>query len=75
MPITPFLRGQAFDPDMLKNMSDAFTQACAELGLKDRDDRLTQLVASHIIGLAQRGVQTKTALYFLTIEEFKSHPQ
>jgi hypothetical protein len=75
MPITPFLRGHAFDPDTLKNMGDAFTQACAELGLNGREDRLTEMVARHIIDLAQRGVQTKTALYFLTIEEFKSNPQ
>lgn len=75
MPITPFLRGQAFDPDTLKTMGEAFTQACERLGLKDRNDRLTEMVAHHIIQLAQRGVQTKTALYLLTIEEFKANPQ
>lgn len=74
MPLTPFLRGQAFDPETLKNMGDAFTQACEALGLKDRKDGLTELVAAHIIELAQRGVHTKTALYCDTIRQFAPRP-
>jgi len=75
VPITPFLRGQAFDPEMLKNMADAFTEACREIGLKDCDDMLTTLVARQVIELAERGVRTKTALYLLTVREFKDNPQ
>ena len=75
MPITPYLRGQAFDPEMIKVMSDAFTEARRTLGLKDRDDKLTELVARRVIELAQRGVTTKTGLYLMTVQEFKSNPQ
>lgn len=75
MPITPFLRGQEFSPELLKSMGDAFTQACAELGLKDRGDGITELVARQIITLAQRGVTTKTALYLMTVHEFKTNAQ
>ncbi len=75
MPITPFLRNQAFDPDLIDAMSAAFTQACTTLGLVDRADPITELVARYIIELAQRGIRTHTALYLATIEEFKSDPQ
>lgn len=75
MPITPFLRGQAFDPETIQNMADAFTAACRDIGLNDRDDKLTALVARQVIQLAERGVHTKTALYSLTVQEFKNNPQ
>ena len=32
VPITPFLRDQAFGPEALKNMSDAFTEVRVTLG-------------------------------------------
>lgn len=75
MPITPFLRGQAFDPDILRAMGDAFIEAQKTLGLKDRNDKLTELVARRIIELAQQGVKTKAALYLMTVQEFKANPQ
>jgi hypothetical protein len=74
MPITPFLRNQAFDPEAIKNMSEAFTEARRTLGLKDRDDKLTELVARRIVELAQQGVETKTALYLLTVKDFTANP-
>ena len=75
VPITPFLRDQAFEPEVLKTMADAFTEACRALGLKQRDDKMTAMVARHVIQLAERGVRTKTALYLLTVKEFKENPQ
>lgn len=73
MPITPFLRGHAFDPETIQNMAEAFTAACRDLGLKDRDDKMTAIVARHVIDLAERGIHTKTALYLLTLQEFKEN--
>src|ERR1700733_1437725 len=56
MPITPFLRHEAFGPEQIELMSAAFLDACAELGLENgRADPTTQLVAARIIELAQRG--------------------
>ena len=74
MPISPFLRGQAFDPETIQAMSDAFTEARKTLGLKDREDKITALVAKHIIELAERGIHTKTGLYLMTVQEFTSNP-
>jgi hypothetical protein len=75
VPITPFLRGQAFDPETVEAMGKAFVTTCESLGLSDRDDAMTQLVAQKIIELAQRGLKNPTALQLAAIKEFKSDPQ
>ena len=75
MPITPFLRGQAFDPEMVEAMGMALVTTCETLGLSDRSDAITNLVAEKIIELAQRGLKDPTAMYFAAINEFKSSPQ
>jgi hypothetical protein len=47
MPITPFLAGQAFDPETI--------EACDALHLRVVDDPATRFVAEKIIEWAQRG--------------------
>ena len=54
MPLTPYLNGRSFDPETLKCMGLAFDAACKQLGLKDRTDSLTQVVAESVIALARR---------------------
>jgi hypothetical protein len=70
MPITPFLYGQAFGPEVLHNMSTAFETACHRLGLVIRHDPATELVAKTIIKLAQRGVHDVDTLLKTTLKEF-----
>lgn len=55
MPITPFLAGLDFDGDAARAMGLAFDKACATLGLADRSDPLTTIVASKIIDAARAG--------------------
>ncbi len=71
MPITPFLRHQAFDPETIEVMSAVFVKACASLGLADRTDPITELVARRIIEAAQRGLRNETALYLDVMLEFR----
>jgi hypothetical protein len=75
MPITPFLRHQAFDPETIQVMSSAFVKVCTSLGLADRADPLTEIVAQHIIEAAQRGIRNETALFLSVLRDFKSDPQ
>jgi hypothetical protein len=75
MPITPFLRNQAFDPETVEAMGKAFVTTCEALGLSDRTDAMTELVAQKVIELAQRGYKNPTALHLAAINEFKSNPQ
>ena len=63
-PITPFLRGQAFDPETIEAMGKAFLTTCEKLGLSERDDALTELVARNIIEFAQRGLKNFPRLHW-----------
>jgi hypothetical protein len=55
MPIKELLKQQSFGPDEIKVLSVAFEEALRELGLVDRTDPATLLVAKRIIELAQQG--------------------
>jgi hypothetical protein len=70
MPITPFLVGQAFEPEAIENMSAAFVAACDALLLKVRDDPATRIVAEKVIEFAQRGIRDPNMLRKLTLQEF-----
>ena len=69
MPIRPFLAGQAFEPDVIREMSLALETVCAKLALKLTDDPARRLVASKIIELAQRGVRDAATLSTMTLKE------
>jgi hypothetical protein len=71
MPIRPFLAGQAFEPDAIREMSLAVETVCEKLNLRLTDDPETRLVASKIIELAQRGVRDAPTLTAMTLAEFK----
>jgi hypothetical protein len=73
MPIRPFLAGQAFEPDAIREMSLALETVCAKLNLSLRDDPATRLVAAKIIELAQRGVRNAATLTEMTLKEFKHY--
>jgi hypothetical protein len=62
VPTTPFLKGQAFDPELVEAMGAAFVSTCDALGLTDRNDPITALVAEKIIELSQRGLRNPTAI-------------
>ena len=55
MPLSPYLEKHSFDPDALQAMTRAFDKACQQLQLKDRTDRLCELVARKIIEVAATG--------------------
>ena len=71
MPIWPFLAGQAFDPETIRDMSLALEKVCEALSLKMVDDAATRLVAEKIIKLAHWGVRDVTSLTAMTLKEFK----
>ena len=73
MPIRPYLAGQAFEPESIREMSLALENVCETLALRLADDANTRLVASKIIELAQRGVRDAPTLTAMTLKEFKHH--
>jgi hypothetical protein len=73
VPIRPFLAGQAFEPDVIREMSLALENVCGKLELRLSDDPATRLVAAKIIEFAQRGVRDANTLAAMTLKEFKHH--
>ena len=71
MPITPFLSGQAFSPEIVQAMSAAFDKACASLGIRRGLDARSEMIAKKIIELAQRGVRGPDALSERALRELK----
>jgi hypothetical protein len=63
VPITPFLREGSFDPETVRAMSLAFVNACQSLGLTDRTDSMTKIVALQIIEAASDGERDPVKLY------------
>jgi hypothetical protein len=45
----------SFDPEAIQAMHSAYEQVCVELGLKAKNDRMTELVATKIIEAAKAG--------------------
>jgi hypothetical protein len=73
MPIRPYLAGEAFEPELIQQMSLALESVCENLELSFIDDPATRLVASKIIELAQRGVHDAPTLSAMTLKEFKHY--
>ena len=73
MPIRPFLAGQAFEPDMIRQMSLALETVCGKFGIKLIDEPATRVVAQKIIELAQRGVRDAPTLSEMTLKELKHY--
>lgn len=57
MAIYRLLQNSSFDPEAVKVMTTAYEAARERLGLIDRSDPLTELVASRIIEIARTGVR------------------
>jgi hypothetical protein len=63
MPITPYLKAEAFDPDTTRAMGVAFEKACRRLGLSLTHDAMTERVAKVIIELSKGGERDAERLY------------
>jgi hypothetical protein len=55
MAIYRLLKNGAFGPDEIEVLTTAYEEALRALGLKDRADPATEMIAKKIIELAQRG--------------------
>jgi hypothetical protein len=57
MSIHSLLQGKPFGPDEIAVLVAAYEATLEKLGLTQRDDAFTRLVAKKIIDLAERGVR------------------
>jgi hypothetical protein len=62
MPILRLLQNGAFGPEAVEALSISFDNACRDLGLVDRADPITELLARKIIEVAQTGERDPTII-------------
>ena len=74
MPIYRLFEAGAFEPEMIATMGDVFEDVLRTLGLVDREDPLTAMVARKVIELAQTGERDPLRLKQLTLEAFERRP-
>jgi hypothetical protein len=72
--IAPFLSRQAFDPEAIQILSKAYESICSQLGLSDRADQLTEIVAKHVIEAGQRGIRNPIAIRLAVLEQLAPKP-
>jgi hypothetical protein len=72
VPIIRLLQDGAFGPEDIKVMSMAFEKALSALGLIDRADPLTELVAKKIIEVAKTGERNPTRLRDRALKSLQS---
>jgi hypothetical protein len=60
-----------FDPDAVIALTGAYAHACAALGLADRSDALTEIIAKKIIERAQAGELDAVRLCEAVLEELR----
>lgn len=70
MTIKTFLEGRRFDPETVKVMGIAFENARNALGLDNKDDFRTRIVARTVIELTHRGIRDADQLTAAVLREF-----
>ena len=75
MSIELFTTNLTFDPEMTRAMGLAYDAARRDLGLADRFDGATQLVADTIIELARRGERDPGRLRAGAVNYFRNPAQ
>ena len=71
MPITPFLNGEQFDPEVKRILGIAFEMVCITLRIGDADDGVKQAIATKIIDLAKAGERNPDILCERVLENIR----
>jgi hypothetical protein len=69
MAIYRLLKNSTLKPEEIARITEAYEQSLHILGVKDRDDPLTEMIAKKIIKIAQTGVHDAARLSALAITE------
>ncbi len=74
MAIHRILQNSPLGPEEIECLVTAYEEALKALGLADRSDPITQLVASKIIEISQTGVRDPIQLSKLAIKDLGAAP-
>lgn len=73
MAISRLLKSSHLKPEEISRITEAYEQTLRALSLKDRDDRVTEIIAKKTIKLAQAGAHDAAQLSVLVIAELGIH--
>jgi hypothetical protein len=71
MPLYRLLQERAYDDQIVTAMGDAYERALVTLGLKDRTDPATLLVAEKTISIVEQGIRNSDEIYKGIIGSFE----
>jgi hypothetical protein len=74
MPIYRLLEREALQPELVALMAGVFEDVLQTLGLVDREDPLTKMIARKVIELAQSGERDHARMKQLTLQAFNGKP-
>jgi hypothetical protein len=69
MAIYRILQNSPMGPEEIKRLEAAYEQTLRTIGLKDRNDPITEMIARKIIEIAQTGVKDPAQISARAIEE------
>ena len=69
MAIYKLIHNTPLGPDEIQRLVTAYNETLRALGLKDRDDLLTGLVARKVFEIAQTGIEDPAQISRLAIEQ------
>jgi hypothetical protein len=69
MPIYRLLQNMPMGPDEIARLTTAYEETLRTIGLVDRNDPITEMIARKIIEIGQRGVRDPVLLSELAIKE------
>ena len=72
MAIYRLLQKSAFGPEDTKRMAEAYELALSQLGLSDRRDPFTEIVAKLIIEVAQTGEKDPSRICTLAVSRLRN---
>jgi len=68
MPITPYLKGKAFEPDLIRTMGAAFERVCSALDC-EKDGAVRAQIARTVVALGEHGIKDANQLVIATLAE------
>ena len=72
MTIHTLLKNTTFGPEEIERLVTAYEQTLQALGLKDRSDPITQLVAEKVIAVGRLGIENPEVISNLVLKELGS---
>jgi hypothetical protein len=69
MAIYRLLQNSPMGPEEIRRLEAAYEQTLRTIGLKDRNDPITEMIAKKVIEIAQTGVRDPAQISALAIKE------